>query len=291
VPEPELLIGPIGLEGKIVAQIDSAQSTLEVASYQLSRANVVSAIIDAHQRGVKTRVMVDGDQYVNGKSKQQMLAAGVEVKNAPAEFEHGHAKLVIVDGVRATILSGNLNDYTMVTERNYGVIDTAWDDVADVRAIFERDWSGAALDLACTRLIVSPENARERIGGLIEGAKQKLDLSVMYISDKDTKAAVKARAAAGVPTRVLLAHPGWIEENAQTAQELQAAGIPAKYMGNLDLHAKLVIADGVAYVGSTNMSWTSIEKNREVGVFVTEPGPAAKIQAQFEQDWGGGLKP
>ena len=51
------------------------------------------------------------------------------------------------------------------------------------------------------------------------------------------------------------------------------------------------MADGVAFVGSENMSWTSLEKNREVGLFVTEPEPAAVIQQQVEADWAAGIQP
>jgi phosphatidylserine/phosphatidylglycerophosphate/cardiolipin synthase-like enzyme len=51
------------------------------------------------------------------------------------------------------------------------------------------------------------------------------------------------------------------------------------------LHSKLIIADGVAFVGSENMSQTALSRNREVGVFVTEPAAQAVIASAFESDW------
>jgi len=51
------------------------------------------------------------------------------------------------------------------------------------------------------------------------------------------------------------------------------------------LHAKLLIADGVAFVGSENMSTTSMTQNREMGALVFEPDQAAVIQNQFNADW------
>jgi phosphatidylserine/phosphatidylglycerophosphate/cardiolipin synthase-like enzyme len=61
--------------------------------------------------------------------------------------------------------------------------------------------------------------------------------------------------------------------------------VPVRFLTSVDLHAKLVIADGVALVGSQNLSPTSLSDNREVGVLVTESGPVATLQAQLDADW------
>ena len=65
---------------------------------------------------------------------------------------------------------------------------------------------------------------------------------------------------------MLLANPEWIDNNPATAAELKAAGVQTRYLYAAELHAKLVIADGVALVGSENMSFNSLENNREVGM-------------------------
>jgi len=286
---PQLIIGPSGMQKALIDQIDSAQSSLDVMMYQLSVQAFVDAFIAAKNRGVAVRVMLDADQYVNDSSGTKLKGAGIEVKNAPAEFEHAHAKTMVIDKNKAVIDSGNFNQYSMQSERNYAVVDTAADDVADLEAVFERDWSGAPLDLSCTRLIVSPENSHQRLLAHMSGAKQSLDFSIMYISDKDSLDAIKARVAAGVPVRVLLADPAWISDNTATAADLKAAGAQAKFLKSYELHAKLIVADGVPFVGSENLSWTSLESNREIGVFVTEPEPADAIKAQFEKDWAAGV--
>src|SRR5690606_8626274 len=151
---------------------------------------------------------------------------GVDVSAAPSKFNHNHAKVMVIDRQQAVVMSANMNIYSMSSERNYGVIDRDAQDIEQLVAIFEGDANGGApVDTSCTRLIVSPENARPRILELIESAQQSLDLAVMYISDYDILDAVKAKAAQGVPVRVLLAHPEWIDSNPGTAQELSAAGV------------------------------------------------------------------
>lgn len=111
----------------------------------------------------------------------------------------------------------------------------------------------------------------------------------MYMTDSAVASAVKAKAAAGVAVRVLLGDPAWVTSNTQTAQDLAAAKIPVRYFKVADLHAKLVLVDDAAFVGSENLSTNSLDHNREVGVMVTNKAPLDAIRVQFEKDWGVGV--
>ncbi len=287
--EPETLVGPTGLQARLVELMGGATNQLSLMMYQLSCTACVDGLIAARERGVQVRVLLDYEQTVNQSAIAALEGAGIEVKAAPAAFNHAHAKVMILDGEAAVVMSANMNVYSMSSERNYGVIDRDPQDVAQLMALFERDWTGnGAVDTSCTRLVLSPENARERLVELINSATTNLDLAVMYISDSGIKNAIKAKIMAGVPTRILFAHPEWIDSNPDTAQELSAAGAETKYLYSLELHAKLIMADGIPFVGSENMSYNALENNREVGLFVTEPSPAAIIQQQFEADWAAG---
>jgi phosphatidylserine/phosphatidylglycerophosphate/cardiolipin synthase-like enzyme len=51
----------------------------------------------------------------------------------------------------------------------------------------------------------------------------------------------------------------------------------------------VIVADGArAYVGSENLSQTSLDKNREVGLVVTDASSIAPLVSSFETDWTGG---
>jgi len=288
---PEVLIGPTGLRKALVDLMGTAQSELLLMMYQLDCAQCTGGLIDAHNRGVAVRVLLDFNQFYNGDAIDELTAAGVQVQAAPGEFNHAHAKVMIIDGQTAVVMSANMNPFSMSSERNYGVVDRDPQDVKDLTTVFERDWAddGSAIDTSCTRLILSPENSRERIIEQINGAQTQLDLAVMYVSDDAVMSALKQKASSGTTVRVLLAHPEWIDDNTATAAELESAGATARFFYEWELHAKLIIADGVPLVGSVNMSYNSLENNREVGVLVTEEAPAAQIVAQFEQDWSDGV--
>jgi phosphatidylserine/phosphatidylglycerophosphate/cardiolipin synthase-like enzyme len=52
------------------------------------------------------------------------------------------------------------------------------------------------------------------------------------------------------------------------------------------VHVKAVVVDGtLAYAGSINLSWTSLTKNREVGLLITEPTNVAAMQTTMSHDW------
>jgi phosphatidylserine/phosphatidylglycerophosphate/cardiolipin synthase-like enzyme len=280
------------VEQAIVDRIDGAQQEISLMMYLLTMTSIVDALIAAHQRGVSVRVLLHDEKSSNNDTITRLEAEGVPWRAAPGRFEHAHSKVMILDRAEALVMSGNFNSYTMSSERNYGVFLKDAEDLADLRAIFERDWDDATdPDLSCTRLLVSPINGKERVLELIQGAQETLDLAVMYATETQVVAAIKARAAAGVKTRVLLADPAWIDSNTQTASSLEAAQIPVKFLKSIELHAKLVIADGQALVGSHNLSYTSLSKNREVGLIVTNKAVNEAVTKQFEADWLLGVAP
>jgi len=288
---PEVIIGPGEWEDQIIPVIDSATDTLEVMMYQLSLNSFVQALVAAADRGAQVRVILDPDQTSNDSAVATLTAAGVQVKDAAASWENYHAKVVVADGDLAVVLSGNMNYFSAANERNYGVLLEDPEDIADLETIFEMDWAQTSVGYpSCTRLLLSPINSRSRLLAHINSATTALELAVMYLSDDQMFNAVVARKNAGVDVKVLLADPGWINGNTDTATALRAEGITVRFLRTSGLHAKLVLADGVAFVGSENFSFTSLEKNREVGVLVAEPGPAARIQNQFDVDWAAGTE-
>ncbi len=292
-PVAEVFIGPDGLEQRLIDEMDSATQRLDVLMYLMTENSFVNAIERAHSRGVAVRVMLDFDHAGNDNARSELLTAGVPLHDAaPIGFTHAHTKSIVVDD-HAVIMSANLIYNSMHLERNYGVIDRDPEDVGDLENIIDSDWAadGSYPDLACTRLIVSPVNSRQRLLDHINGAQQTLDLTIMYITDSGVLQAIIDRYQAGVAVRVLLADPTDITSNVDTITTLQNANVPVRVMKAFQLHAKMIVADGVPFVGSENLSSTSLTRNREVGVMVDDDTQAAKIRTQVDADWNLGVAP
>ena len=148
------------------------------------------------------------------------------------------------------------------------------------------DWAAAGgepaqpADLSCTRLIVSPNNARQRLIELVDSATRTLEVEVMYLSETGVRDAIGAAKQRGVEVRVILGDRQ-DEADPVLAQPRDRREVPDTF----SLHAKLLIADGVVFVGSENLSLTALTKNRELGALVFEPAAAAVVTTQFETDW------
>jgi phosphatidylserine/phosphatidylglycerophosphate/cardiolipin synthase-like enzyme len=285
-PATTTFVGPTGLQQRFAGFIDAAQTSLDVQMYLFTVEALADRIIAAENRGVAVRVLLDPDHEGNADVRARLQGGGVTVRNAPTRFEFSHAKYLIVDGERAVITSSNFNFGAFDSERNYGAVDEDPDDVADLQAIFDADWDGAAdPELACTRLVVSPVNARTRLLALIASADETLDVAAIYMSDSTVRTAVIQAQQRGAAVRVILADPADFAENQTTGATFANQGIETRYATSFDLHAKLIVADGVAFVGSENFSPTSLGSNREVGVFVTEAAATAAITSQFDADW------
>jgi len=282
---PEVFVGPVGYGPKFRSIIDGATTSIDLQMYLFTVTDLSTALINAKQRGVAVRVLLDPDHAGNTSTRSKLMSAGVNVQNAPAGFEYAHAKYMLVDGKMAVVSSGNFNIGALESERNYAFVTRDAEDLADLAAIFAADWDGTAISQACTRLLVSPYNSRPRLLAHINSAQTKLDLELFYMTDGDVVAAVKLAISRGVTVRAILTSPTDLAGNASTITMLKGLGVPVKVAKNFDLHAKLIIADGVAFIGSENMSYTSLTKNREVGALIFEPSQAQIAQAQFDLDF------
>ena len=289
---PDTFVGPTGLQDRLGTLIDSAQTSLDVQMYLFTVKPLADKIVAAKSRGVAVRVILDPDEAGNANVTPTFTGAGIAWKNASTVYQFSHAKYLIIDRVTAVIMSMNFNGDAMVNERNYGMVDKDPEDVADLQLVFDQDWAlangqtPAAPDLTCTRLIVSPTNAQQRIYTHIQSAQHTLDIESLYITDASLRSAVVAAANRGVTVRVILEDPSDQASNTDATTTFKAANIPVKYATTqFYLHAKLIISDGIAFVGSENLSPTALQHNREVGALVFEPAAVQPIQAQFDSDW------
>ncbi len=285
---PEAFVGPTGLQNRLFALIDGAQHTLDVQMYLFTVTGIADRIIAAKDRGVTVRVLLDPDHEGNTGSRARLTSGGVTNRNAPNLYSFSHAKYMILDGTTALIMSANFNVDAMNNERNYGIIDRDANDISDLQAIFDMDWAAGGgeaarpADLACTRLIVSPNNSKLRLLELINSAKTTLEVEALYVTEDAVKSSIAQAKARGVAVRVILDASS---DSANTTGYFQSLGIDVHHPTTFFLHAKLVVADGVAFIGSENFSQTSLTKNREVGALIFEPTATAVVQQQFDADW------
>jgi phosphatidylserine/phosphatidylglycerophosphate/cardiolipin synthase-like enzyme len=287
----EIAVTPDAGEQPYLDALAGAQTSIDVEIYLMGYGGILDALEDKARAGVQVRVILDQSKMdTNQKYFTALQSAGASVKWSSTEFTYQHSKVLLVDKSVAVISTGNYSkSYSIDLERNHVATDRDPSDMIDLSALFEADWTGQPLAMPCTRLVVSPINSRPRILDLINSAQSTLTIESMQFADYAVRDAVKARVQAGVAVRVLIAVAGWIDANASAATFLKGLGVTVKWIPHL--HTKVIVADGArAYLGSENLSQTSLDKNREVGLVVTDASSIAPLVTSFETDWTAGTE-
>jgi len=166
--------------------------------------------------------------------------------------------------------------------REFGVVTNQPDAVEAATAVFGADWTrGAEPDPG--PLVVSPTNAREQLRALVRGARVSLDIYAEVLRDPEMLDALVTAARRGVQVRII------VSPSADFATEVAAltdSGVNIRLSSSLYIHAKLIVADGErAFIGSQNLSATSLDQNRELGIIVDDPVNLARLTRTFAVDF------
>lgn len=92
---------------KLLRRIDAASKTLDVCVFTITCNEIADAVVRAHERGVKVRVISDDEQaHSTGSDLRAIADAGIPVRTDAAST-HMHHKFAIVDS--ATLINGSFN--------------------------------------------------------------------------------------------------------------------------------------------------------------------------------------
>jgi phosphatidylserine/phosphatidylglycerophosphate/cardiolipin synthase-like enzyme len=282
-----LSVQPDDGEGPIDNVLTQATKSIRVMIYDLGPSQILSTLEQKATAGVKVQAILDQtEQPYDQPAYTALQAAGAQVQWSNPKFTYTHAKTIVVDESVAVVSSGNFDDDDILSNRDFTMIDRDPQDIANLVTIFDSDWANVTPDLSCTRLVVSPVNSQARILALIDSAQKTLDIEQLEFGDTQVQQAVAARAQAGVTVRLILSDPGFDSSILTAVSEMEARGITPRDLVTPNLHLKSILVDGTTeYAGSENMSFTSLNDNREVGLIFSQPDIIATVQATFEKDW------
>lgn len=296
-PAPQLFIQPNEGRTPILNLLNRANQSVDLTIYLLTDETIVRALEETAHRGVHVRVLIEGHPYGGDENNRRVAAnlrrAGVSVRFTSPAFRYTHQKSIIIDDRVGVIMTMNLTYSSFTRNREYGVITYNPSDVAEMRAVFDADWNRTAPDLpARPRLVWSPINARATILALIGSARERLDLEEPDLLDEEVVDALLRAARRGVQVRLIRPTPGDSEKEEQAnVRRLLRAGGKVRYMDRPRVHAKVIVVDGKkALIGSMNLTTTSLDFNRELGIVVDAPSVMGPLLRQIEEDWRRGKR-
>jgi cardiolipin synthase len=226
---------------------------------------------------------------------------------------------------KALILSLNLMPGYFGGTRDYAVVTGDPGVVQEVSRVFDSDFALPEPPTGCAyaytpattspppsasdtpalgqaSLLFSPVNSKPKLLEIIGGAGQSLWLTTEELGDDDMICAIQAVALSAPRPAVRILLSGDTGSNAAAVKTLLGLGLTnlsirvmpgvpppssdPSFQTPLYMHGKQVIADGArAFVGSENLTNTSLIQNRELGTFFTDPGMIGRLQATFTSDF------
>jgi phosphatidylserine/phosphatidylglycerophosphate/cardiolipin synthase-like enzyme len=90
----------------IIRSIDNAEQRIDVQAYSFTSNDIAKALVAAHQRGVKVRVIIDADKADKKSELGRLLKKDVDTY-IDSEHEKAHNKVIIIDG--QTVITGSFN--------------------------------------------------------------------------------------------------------------------------------------------------------------------------------------
>lgn len=228
-----------------------------------------------------------------------------------------HGKMIIIDDQFALISTGNFNTSSLcdlsakptTCNRDYSYITRDKEVVLALKEIFEKDLQGRAYNLETIlnrgqlkdKITVSPFSFQP-LTQFIRSAKSNIQIQNQYLRDPNLAAVIIEKAKAGVKIEILLSdvcNYGSISQKLAYEYDLMFRGLTdagvAVKMFNKDrkiqgrpgyLHAKAIVVDKQrAWIGSVNGSSTSLNSNREFGIFFNNPHRVTELAEFLQKDF------
>ena len=133
------------MEDALLARINAASTSVDVALYGLDRQSIIDALIAAHGRGVTVRVVGDDDaanvEYTAGY--QALRSAGITVITDTSASQIQHNKFMVFDGQVVWTGSANFTNTDFTLNANNSIVITGTTLAGIYTTEFGEMWGGA----------------------------------------------------------------------------------------------------------------------------------------------------
>lgn len=288
-----------GPDRYVVAAVEQAQHSIDLAAYSLTLPAMRDALLSAHKRGVVVRIVMESDN-ADAAVPQDLIRGGIEILGDRREGLM-HNKFIVIDEQQVWTGSMNYTATSVCTDNNNLIQilspELAQDYTTEFNEMFVDDQFGPGspantplpkLTLAGTPVEVyySPDDGiAARLVRLLSGAQHSIDfLSYSFTSD-DLGDALLERARNGVQVRGVFDESQSKSNRGTEYNRFKKAGLDIRLDGNPGLmHHKVFIVDGQTVVfGSYNFSLSAEESNDENLLIIQNTAIATSFTEEFQR--------
>ena len=294
------------LNAELIAFIDGAARSVDVAIYKFDLAEIADALARAKGRGLRVRLVTDKDAVEDRRDVEAMRAfdvlrsAGIPVV---ADNRSGimHHKFVIRDGDAVWTGSWNMTEFGTYRNDNNAVIVQSRELAAAFESEFEQMFAGRKFGPekepiavknpirvgdASVEVYFAPADRTiiGRLAELIDSSKQGINFMAFALTHDRIGAALRRAAGRGPEVTGVFERSG-SGTSAAEYRLLRQAGLSVYLDANShSMHHKVIIIDGETVVtGSFNLSASAESTNDENVLVIHDANVAIQYLKEFER--------
>jgi len=289
-----------GVDGPIVQAIDRAQVSVDAALYSLSLKSVRDALLRAHKRGVRVRLVMESEN-MDRAVPETLKEAGIPMIG---DRRQGlmHNKFIVIDGQEVWTGSTNLTNSGVYSDNNNLIRIRSKEVAADYSKEFEEMFLEDKFGrdkVAATPFpkVVMPDGTRVEVYfspddgvaaailPLLSSAKESIYFLAYSFTANDLGEAILERAKAGVQVHGVMEKDQVASNRGTEFDPFRQAGLDVRLDGNSgQMHHKVFIIDrAIVIFGSYNFSASAEEQNDENLLVIYNPQIAAEFLKEFER--------
>ncbi|MBN1876176.1 MAG: DUF1669 domain-containing protein [Anaerolineae bacterium] len=286
-----------GIDESLASSMDGAQQTIDVAAFELDNDAITGAMLHAHQRGVKVRLVVDGD-YADEVSVEHIRRAGIPIVTDDRD-PFMHNKFVVIDGRQVWTGSWNFTDNGTYRNDNNVVIVQSEKLAANYTQEFEEMFDGqfgpTSLDdtpypqlkigeVQVENYFASEGDLPAPILTILEQAESSIYFMVFTFTDNEIAKRMVAKHRAGLTVRGVIEARN-VGGTGEDFEEMRKAGIDVLEDGNPYMmhHKVMVVDEHIVVTGSYNFTASAADKNDENVLILHSSEIAVQYIEEFER--------
>src|SRR3954451_5670570 len=276
----KLIVQPRDGIKPLVDAIARARKSIAIAVFRFDLTDLEKALAAAIKRGVAVQALIahtsGGGEKKLRKLESRLLDAGALVARTADDMVRYHGKFLLIDNKILFVLGFNYTALDVKNSRSLGVVTRSAAVVREARRLIAADADRSKkFRPSHSALVISPENARQRLRRFIRKARRELLIYDAGLSDDEMLQELQRRANSGVVIKII----GTVEKKWQTA------GFKVRKPARR-LHVRAIVRDGRrAFIGSQSLRRLELDERREVGMMIRERKIVKQIERVFNADW------
>ncbi len=290
-----------GVDGPLVAAINAARLSVDVTAYSLTLNSVRNALLNAHDRGVTIRMVMESTN-MDSSDVERLLEAGISIIG---DEQDGlmHNKFMVIDKFEVWLGTMNFTDSGAYDDNNtmMRILSTrmAENYTKEFEEMFLDNSFGEnvtpetphpTLTIDSTRVdtFFSPDDGvASQIATVLSGAKESIHFLAFSFTSNDLGDIVREKAEDGLTVRGVMDEEQISSNQGTEFDPFKQAEINVRIDGiEGQMHHKIFIIDeSIVVIGSYNFSQSAETRNDENLLIIYNEAIAKQFMREFERVW------